>query len=58
MQELSKAQIRFQALKRNEKERATLRVQIAPILQANPKLTPEQAKKIFDRAQEIAKRNK
>jgi hypothetical protein len=55
--ELSKAVIKFQALKKDEKARAILRIQISPILKANPKLSPTQAKHIFDRAQEIAKHN-
>lgn len=54
-QQLSKAQIRFQAIKRNAKEQAILRIQIRPILQANPNLTDKQAKQIYDRAQEFNK---
>jgi len=58
MQELSRAQIRFQCLKRDEKAHAILRVQITPILKVNPRLTPTQAKRIYDRAQQFAQQLK
>ena len=66
MQEISPALKRFQEIKAKERKaaadkvakelkEATERAQIAPILKANPSLTPLQAMRIFMRSQEIAK---
>ena len=53
--QLTPAQKRFHEIKEREKQRAILQKQIGPIMAVSPKLTPGQAKKIFDRAQQFKK---